>query len=523
MRTLPADIPRLLLANDVACFAPAEPAVIEHGGGRIVKVARAQRGEIEELAARADSLDLRGYLVLPGLIDAHVHAITTGMLMLTPDLHGENSLASIEAAVRAEEQHGRDVLRLGGLDPSRLRLAAGECLDMAWLDGVAPAKSLVIKSVEGHSAWFNALAWDLLGVDTVLARCGVDAARQGEMRESGRVHGSAYEELASSLYDTYSDEERREGLELVLTRAADVGLTCIHCLEGYGARRRSDFHLILDSRHGACDLILYARDETPQLAVELGVKRFGGCWCVDGAIGAHSAAISEPYADKPGWHGELYFSEDELRSWIEAGLRQDMQVCVHAIGDRALAQVIGVYEELAGSYELAPMRHRVDHFVLGTPELAGRAAGLGLVSAMQPAFDAFWGGPAGGYATRLGPARALRANPVGEMISCGLRVAGSSDSYITPLDPLSGIRAAMNHHNPSQRVSFDTAVRLFTEDAAYLAHEEDIRGRIATGYLADLTVVMGDRTLDGAKVAMTIKEGRAVYVACDASALLQTT
>jgi len=517
MRTLPADIPPFLLANDVACFAAGEPAVIEHRGGRIVKVARATPSELAESAARRDSLDLRGLLVLPGLTDAHVHAIATGMLMLTPDLHGERSLASIEAAVKGEAERGRDMLRLGGLDPSRLRSTPGERLDMAWLDGIAPAKPLIVKSVEGHSAWFNSLAWELLGVDGVLARCEVDAARQVEMRESGRVHGAAYEELASSLYDTYSDEERREGLDLMLKRAAEVGLTCIHCLEGYGARRRSDFRLILDSGHGACDLLLYARDETPQLAAEFGVKRFGGCWCVDGAIGAHSAAISEPYADKPGWHGELYFDEAELRGWIEAGIRQGMQVCVHAIGDRALAQVIGVYEELAGSYELPPMRHRVDHFVLGTPELAGRAAGLGLVSAMQPAFDAFWGGAEGGYATRLGSARALRANPVGEMIGCGLRVAGSSDSYITPLDPLGGMRAAMNHHHPSQRVSFDTAVRLFTEDAAYLAHEEDIRGRLAPGHLADFTVVSGDRTLDGATVAMTVKEGRAVYAAVDAS------
>ncbi len=130
---------------------------------------------------------------------------------------------------------------------------------------------------------------------------------------------------------------------------------------------------------------------------------------------------------------------------------------------------------------------------------------------MQPAFDALWGGPDGGYAARLGPERALRTNPVGQMISSGLTVAGSSDSYITPLDPLLGIRAAMEHHSPDQRVDFDTAVRLFSEQGAALAHQEGTRGRIAPGCQADFSVVQGDRSLKGACVELTVKGGVVVY------------
>jgi predicted amidohydrolase YtcJ len=153
----------------------------------------------------------------------------------------------------------------------------------------------------------------------------------------------------------------------------------------------------------------------------------------------------------------------------------------------------------------------VEHFILGTQELAKRAATLGICSAMQPAFDARWGGSDNGYAARLGQDRALNANPVGKMLEAGLMVAGSSDSYITPIDPLNGIRAALNHHNPDQRVDFETAVRLFSDNAAYLAHQEQERGRIAKGYQADFTVVDGDRTLEDASIAMTIKEGNIVW------------
>jgi predicted amidohydrolase YtcJ len=301
-------------------------------------------------------------------------------------------------------------------------------------------------------------------------------------------------------------------MERVIPAAHAAGLVGLHCLEGYGDFRRQDFELILElDKRDDIDLTLYCRDSNPALAKDLAVPRFGGCWCLDGAIGAHSAALAEPYFDKPESRGELYFSDAEITAWLESGLREGMQVCVHAIGERALAQAVDSLESLAPGYDLRAMRPRVDHFVMGTPELAHRAASCGAISAMQPAFDATWGGPDGGYATRLGPDRALRSNPVGQMISAGLCVAGSSDSYITPLDPLGGIRAAMNHHNSAQRVDFETAVGLFSEQGARMAHQEDTRGRIAPGFQADFTVVSGDRSLDGAEVEMTVKSGRPVF------------
>jgi predicted amidohydrolase YtcJ len=301
-------------------------------------------------------------------------------------------------------------------------------------------------------------------------------------------------------------------MELVIEQAKRAGLVGIHCLEGYGERRREDFELILElDQRDDTDLTLYCRDATPELAHELGQRRFGGCWCVDGAIGAHSAAVGEAYSDKPHHCGELYHSDAELRAWIESGLKLGMQVCVHAIGDRALDQVIGIYEQLAPQYDLHALRPRIDHFILGTEAMARRAAALGCGSAMQPAFDARWGGASGGYALRLGPDRALQTNPVGSMFRAGLPLGGSSDSYITPLDPLGGIHAALNHHNPEHRVDFITAVELFTWRAAWLAHQERQRGRIAPGYQADFTVVDGDRSLDGATVAATVKGGQVVW------------
>ncbi|MCC7478482.1 amidohydrolase family protein [bacterium] len=499
----------VLLSDNLYGRAPGQLAAVWLSGGRIHSLRDLSAAEASQLLDSSEQrcMDLRGRLVLPGLIDAHVHAIATGLLYISHDVRGISTLAELEAAIRAEAAKGTDVVRLGGLDRSKWSAEELAPLCRAWLDAMVPERPLFIKSIEGHSAWFNSLAWERIGVGPKLAELKVEGAAAQQMWDSGRVYGETYEELTSEIYDSYSFEERRSGMLRVLEEARRVGLTGIHCLEGYGAFRRHDFEMILELDGQGCDLTLYARDEDPRLAAEMQLKRFGGCWCVDGAIGAHTAAISQPYADKPESCGELFFSDAQLEAWIEAGLSRGMQVCNHAIGDVAIGQAIRVYEGLAARHDLQASRPRVDHFVLGSEDQAHDCARLGLCCAMQPAFDAYWGGESGAYASRLGAKRAIDSNPVGMAVRAGMKIAGSSDAYITPLDPLAGLRAAMYHHNPAHRVDFDTAVQLFTENAAYLAHQDDTRGKIAMGYQADFTVVDGDRSLLGSVVSSRVKNG----------------
>ena len=504
----------IIVGDNVFGYAPGTLVGIAVDSDRILHVHPMQQGELHKLADREHGsvLDFRGKLLLPGLIDCHVHAIATGMLLLGHDLHDCTSLDELADAVRTMAARGDHFVRLGGLDASRLGAENVARITREWLDNLVPDRPLAVKSVEGHSSWFNTVGWERVGIMPVLQEHGVAVDEIRSMWDSGRLHGGAYELLTTPVYDSYTAEERRRGMELVIAQAQRVGLVGLHCLEGYGERKREDFELILElDERPDIDLTLYCRDATPELAHSLGQTRFGGCWCVDGAIGAHSAAVGAAYCDKAHHCGELYHSDAELTAWIESGLKLGMQVCVHAIGDRALEQVIAIYERVAPHYDLAALRPRIDHFILATDDMARRAAALGCGSAMQPAFDARWGGASGGYAVRLGPERALQTNPVGSMLRAGLPVGGSSDSYITPLDPLGGIRAAMQHHNPAHRVDFDTAVELFTWRAAWLAHQEGDRGRIAPGYQADFTVVDGDRSLDGASVAATVKGGKVVY------------
>ena len=181
--------------------------------------------------------------------------------MLTEDVRQVSSVAELADAIKTEAAKSKPAVRLGGLDRNRLPAPDLQRLGMAWLNDLVPDRPLFIKSIEGHSAWYNARAWELIGADAVLSKHNTsDEAAQ--MRERGRIHGHAYEELTTPVYDSFSFEERREGMELVLKEAARVGLTGIHCLEGYGEYRRHDFELILelDGRNLRFNAVLPRRD-----------------------------------------------------------------------------------------------------------------------------------------------------------------------------------------------------------------------------------------------------------------------
>ena len=489
--------------------------VIDIAGERVERIVPLDRPTATKLVAEADTLDARGKLVLPGFIDSHCHTLASARYLLQIDLFGVSSLDEMVERIRSAPQFAADFVLAGRLDRMRLPESSRTAI-RATLDAAFPDKPLRIGSIEGHSSWLNGAAWERLKVDQLAQRLGLPAEELAAMRESGIVHGKLGEALSEALYSTYSESERRSALAQLLDTLPARGITTLHCLEGYGSDPSIDFRVILDADTSRedIDLVLYPRTRKVELASELGLHRIGGCILVDGAIGARTAAMSKPYADCPGEQGMLYFTDEELLSFVRQSAEAGLQLALHAIGDAAIEQVLRTYEELAKEFDLAALRPRIEHFVAGTRSQFERAAKLGLASGMQPAFDYFWGGTKGGYVQALGEKRGMRTNPLATALDCGLTVGGGSDSPITPLQPRLGIYAAVNHHAESERLSFAQAVGLFTTGSASLAHEEKEKGRIAEGFLADLVVMPG--TTDGSNiheqpVLVTIKRGRVVH------------
>lgn len=480
--------------------------------GRIEPVSPKQAQQL--FAGDSGILDARGHLVLPAFIDSHAHILGEARRRLEVDAFGVLSCEELVTHIRRSPQLGVLLVVADRLNFNALPETEQRNLKAA-LDAVFPTQAVQVKSIEHHSCWFNEKAWEVVKVDEAAQLLGVSPAQLQQMCESGRVHGQLYEALSETLYDTFTVGERRTALAELLATLPALGIGGVHSLVGYGTDRRADVQVTLDAAEAsdAVDLVVYPRTMDIALVKDLGLPRIGGCILLDGAIGARTAAVREPYEDSEGNFGVIYFTDEEFEGFARECAAASLQLCVHAIGDAAIEQGLRVYERLAPKSDLLALRPRIDHFCLGTPEQCVRAAALGVASGMQPAFDHYWGKPRV-YAKALGEARALAGNPLRTALGAGMVVGGGSDAPITPLDPRLGIHAACTHSNPAERLDFAQAVKLFTTGSAALAHMERTEGAIAPGYQADFVVLPAETNGDNiheTDVLNTIHRGIVVY------------
>lgn len=433
--------------------------------------------------ARNDAVDLRGEVVLPGLIDSHVHLFGTAIRLVTPGVFGIRSLDDLDAAIESAKPERGRLNKFMGLDISTF--PEPSAVNAAHLDvrfGDAP---IIIKGVEGHSALFNTagLAW--FGLSP--GRVGVEL--DGEGNPTGVVRGGVYEKLVDDIYDSYTEEEKLRGLDFAIAGAVRKGVAGIHCLEGYGHDREREFRTILDyARCCPVDLLLYPRTLDLDVVSGLGLPRVGGCELIDGAIGSFSAAMREPYAGSD-LSGELFKSDDEVEDFFRGAFTRGLQPCVHVIGDRGIEQCLRVLEGLAHEFDVKKSRPRLEHFIVADDELIARAARLGVASGIQPAFMALWGERGGKYEDAIGTARWELLHRYGTMRRAGMLIGAGSDSHITPIDPVAALTAMVHHENPAERLTFEDAVRVHTEGCAALGMEEKTKGKIAQGYEASFTVL----------------------------------
>ena len=424
----------------------------------------------------------------PGFIDTHTHPIETGLQELFVDLGSCQNIKDVLESVSARlKQLGEPEVMLGfDLEPDRLvekRYPLRQELDSA-----CPGIPTLVYRVDGHSAALNTPGLHLALRGELPSGTELDDA--GE--PTGVLRGSAYEQASRAFKRRLSNDTMRRALSAAAALAARQGVTTFGALVGSDDLDEPGWRFLLDTLSA-----LPVRAEPflqtlhPETAANLGVPRVGGCILIDGSFGSHTAALLADYADSGG-NGVLYLSDEDLSAFIGEADRLGLQTAVHAIGDRAVDQVIRCHESLPGH---SRARHRIEHAELLNPDLVARISSLGLVLGVQPVFEAWWGGPERLYSRRLGD-RWQQTNPWRDLLDAGVVLAGGSDAPITPMNPLAGVRAALEHPNPAQRVKPDEALAMFTTGAAFSLNLEDRVGRLEPGYQADIVLLDKDPRKD---------------------------
>lgn len=537
-----ADI--VLCGGRILTLTPEQPEAqaVAIRGNRIMAV-----GSTSELKVcigrRTQVLDTTGLTVVPGLTDTHLHLLAYGFALHQVDLLGVRSLAELRQRVAnfVAQRHippGRWIVGRGW---DQNLLAEKRLPTKEDLDGIAPANPMLLSRVCGHAALLNQRGLEAVGFNT--STPDPDGGYL-QRRADGELTGMIFEQGAISLVQRAippaGPEELADALALATARAAAAGLTEAHSDDlGYSGNfgraaeaysrlaaqgklpLRIHMELLVGSPAELEEVLTAARAwQSPGEFIRTGPIKI----VADGSLGARTAALEAPYSDAPGEDGRMNFTANELRAMVLQAHRAGFQVAIHAIGDRAARLALEAIEAAQAAHPRAAARHRLVHCQIMYPALWEKMRVLGVAGDVQPRFVASdWPMVVG----RVGEARARTSYAWKSMLARGLYLAGGSDCPVEPLDPLLGMHAAITRTNPQgqpaggwqpqEKLTPLEALRLYTHGAAYVAHAEGERGRIAPGCLADLTAFAGDYTTAPEEatlandVRFTISAGRVVY------------
>ncbi len=470
-------------------YSPVDPfanaMVVDEATGTIAWI-----GGDDAAAVHVDAVDtvveLDGALVTPAFVDSHCHLSQTGAGLRGVDLGTTRSIAEalsrIELAARAEG--GRPVYAPNWDQGTwaEQRALTGAELDRATYGGVVYSPR-----VDGHSAVISS---------ALAAACGARSLPgwEGEGLVTRDAHHAAREAFTGSV----TPSQRRADIDLALRTAAAAGIGLLHENGGRILSSPDDFADVLaagERGDGPQTLGYWAQlvsdeDEARSVASLHGAHGLAGDLNVDGSIGSRTAHLRSGYADLADHTGNAYLTAGQVRDHVAACSLAGLQAGFHVIGDAAVDTVIEGFEaaaDLVGRPAVGRARHRLEHLEMIDRPGIERLVALGVGVSAQPAFDAFWGGPTGMYAARLGAERASGMNPFASMLAAGMTVAFGSDSPVTPFAPWEALRACVNHHDAEERISARSAFLAHTRGGWRAAGFDD-RGYLDLGLPATFAV-----------------------------------
>ncbi len=495
-------------------------------------------------------IDLEGKMVLPGFFDSHSHAGMAVVRVVAVDLYGLTSLEEYKTAVRefAEKNSDKTAIRGMGWSNSLFPPSGPRKED---LDEIVPDRPVSLTSADAHSSWVNSKALETAGItkDTPNPEGGVieHDAETGE--PSGTLRESAAN-LISAVLPPYTVEERTEGLVSFQEMAAADGITSVHiatvgldqagmpadlgAIEAYkklesrgwlSVRFRGSFEFTPEMTvDDIAPLVQERARHTGDLLQINSIKIF-----IDGVVEGVTGYLSEPYAHRPDYYGELLWEPEHLNQVVAALDKEGFQVHVHAIGDAATHVILNAFEHAQKVNGKRDSRHLITHLQLVAPEDKPRFKELGVVGLPQP----FWF-MKGEFFEKievpyLGEERAGSEYPMQSLIEAGAVMASSSDFPVTiPFSPLIGIEQGMTRTEPGvsdpeqilgphERASLEDMIASFTVNGAYANFLEDVTGSLEVGKMADLVVIdrnlfeIPETEIGESRVLLTLLEGKEVY------------
>lgn len=485
------------------------------------------------ITSNTEVIDLKEKFMMPGFIDNHVHFITGGHYLLGIDLRSAQSTAEFKRILNdyAKKYPGKWIT--GGYwnhENWEIKdLPTKEMVDEAVYD-----QPVFVERLDGHMGVANSLALKMAGItkETQNPEGGLIVKDPKTGEPTGVLKDNAMN-LIYRIIPEPSEDENYQALLAALNEAKKLGITSVHDITYSDALKAFE----RAKSEGKLTCRIYTRWPIGDYKslVEKNIKAGTGDELIkmgslkafaDGSLGSSTAWFFEKYNQDTTTFGLPMdiVTDGSIEKWCSDADKNGLQLSVHAIGDRANSYMLDIFEKIIRKNPQWDRRFRIEHAQHVRFQDISRFAQLGVIASVQPYHcidDGVWA------EKRIGPERIKYTYPFKSFLEAGVKLCFGTDWYVAPLNPMLGLYAAVTRRTldeknpdgwiPEQKISIEDAIKCYTINSAYAAFEENIKGSIETGKLADMIVLSDDLlsidpiNIKDVEVLMTIFDGKIIY------------
>jgi predicted amidohydrolase YtcJ len=487
-------------------------------GDRIVAVGSNQQVDAWR-GPKTHVVDAAGKRLLPGFNDAHVHFTDGGAQLDSVELNDATSAQEFARRIRERAAKTAKGEWLLGGDWDETKWSPAELPTKEMIDAATPDVPVAVNRYDGHMVLANSLALKLAGITAQTANPpGGVIVRDGQGNPTGGLKDAA-QDLLFKAVPQLTHDQRRHAIERALGHAASLGVTSVQHMNPEPADVAIYSELLeegkLTTRIYAAPLITQVDDQ-----LKIGIRRaFGGPYLriggvkayADGSLGSATAYFFEPFSDQPGNRGLLSDEMHPISLMSDRMMRADaagLQLCTHAIGDAGISAILDIYAEIEKEHGSRDRRWRIEHAQHMAAKDFDRFAQMHVIASVQPYHaidDGRWA------ERRIGHDRASRTYAFRTFLDHGVRLALGTDWNVAPLNPMLTLyaattRATLDGKNPNgwfpkQKLTIKEAIEAYTMGSAYAEFQENEKGSITSGKLADMVLLSDDvLTIDPVKI-----------------------
>jgi predicted amidohydrolase YtcJ len=463
-------------------------------------------------------LSLKGKTVVPGFIDTHIHVADFGRLLTWIDLTSVGSIREMQGTLGKRAQKTPEGKWILGRGWNEKRFTEKRRPTRFDLDLVSPDNPVIFYHESGQLCVVNNKALEMAGVTEATSAPSGGVIDRNE--KTGELTGVLRENATNLLWNAVpepDEEELMDATGLAFEKMLEAGITSVHWIALSSIEIAMVQKLHEQNRLPLRVYLIVPANLLKNIAGfkaknNLALKVGGGLIFADGYLASKTAALLQPYNNNPASKGKLLCTQEEMNRSAEEIVKIGLQLIIHAVGDRAVDAALTTIETTEKS-----RRNRVEQAAVINENLLERMKKLKVIVSVQPRVVAsefsVWSA-----IEHIGAERAKWLFPVKTLLREGVRVVGGSDCPMEPLNPLLGMQTAVTREVfPEERITVDEALRMYTVDAAYSSNEENVKGSVETGKLADLAVLsrnplsVAPSEIESISVEMTIVGGKVVF------------